>query len=459
MVSAVTELYSIEKIMIKKYNIIPVMVGIFVLVAGCRMQHDTKKNITERGKPTVLTIYNQSSFPIKDITYNGQAATLPRGALYPGESCKVQLIDKASGYLYFTLYDKANNSSFTVRTHASIVIEKGKAEIFNITDNTLVVEMGKTVSIKILDLINIAILKVYNKTSFDILEISYGGKTNKSILASGKNWSEVFIENKEDDLAIKIFRKKDNSIISVTLKDKIIVRINAPTEVIITNNTLVVEEGSSEVRELRQVLGMGALRVINQTTAKAIFNISFAGAVNEGIILQGNSFEFTFADTVEGYIYFDLKNEFASWKVKTKDKINLAAGENKTFILTNDTFVIYHDPFFFPIRNFIYAAQLEIKNSSSAELLNIVFKRNSYNFGSLEPNGVHYRVFFEYESGISYPIIFEIKTYSGNIVKVKTLETKALENRQTTSFIITNKTVVVAENTGETKYLWDVYLE
>jgi len=159
----------------------------------------------------VTESYIGEIIPENRVIIEDGVAKLPDRSSFAGSIATSQTMLKTGvNYFGFTLEDTV---TMLTKTPARIlgytdigVIEKGKAEIFNITDNTLVVEMGKTVSIKILDLINIAILKVYNKTSFDILEISYGGKTNKSILASGKNWSEVFIENKEDDLAIKIFQ-------------------------------------------------------------------------------------------------------------------------------------------------------------------------------------------------------------------------------------------------------------
>ena len=452
----------------KKYNIIPVIVGIFVLVAGCRMQHDTKKNITEQGKPTVLTIQNQSSFSIKDIKYNDQTASLSGEFLPAGESCTVTLADKANGYLYFTLYNKAKNSSFTVRTNTSVIVEKGNAETFVITDNTLVMQTGQTQPIKLLHLMNPAGLKVYNETSWDIIEISYGGKVHKETIASGKEWETAFGDNMQHALKFTLLKKKDNTTVSLTLKDIVTIEVGKIKEVHITNTSLAVQEGKTEPEEIRQVLGVSILTVINRCSAQEISSITCGGATYTAAVAQNDSCKIEIQDGVDDYVTFYVKATFVTFKVKTSAKIAVASKEEKTITIDNNTDVIvvavkYPDEEapttgddltkVLKLQKLVEAALLDITNKSSAELLNVTY--DSYNAGTIAAyDGKAEEAPWEQVDCWDFTttatqITFDIKLPS-KLIKLKTVEPIVLANSDKTKFIFTNKTKVINVETGIT---------
>ena len=130
--------------------------------------------------------------------------------------------------------------------------------------------------------------------------------------------------------------------------------------------------------------------------------------------------------------------------------MTLAAGEDKTFTLTDDTFVVIENTPPAKIKSLIYAAQIEVLNKSSAELLNVSYNNpENENLGSFPINEKGAFIYWDYTVG-AYSLGFEIKTGAGNIVRVKTTETRALQSKQTISFIITDKTPVIIEATGET---------
>ena len=420
----------------KKYTILPVIAGMLVLVAGCRMQNDVKKTNREHEQHTVLTIQNQSSFSIKDIKYNSQTVNLSEEFLLAGESCKIPLADNANGYLYFTLYDEIKKTSFAVRSNNTIIVEKGKKEKCIITDNTLVVERGKTVPIKIFDLMDIAVLKIYNKTSFDIVEIGYGGKTDKSILAAGKDRSKIFRENDKGELSIKIFRKKDSEVITVKLKDEIAVKIGSIKEVIITNTTLAVEEGKTEIRELRYILGMGILNIINQTSANKISNLTFAGKVLEDLP-KGSTWSIEFDNSVDNNLFFTMEAEIGQFEVRTEEKIQLINNE-KNFIITDDTLVILNGRTdAYKMSSFLNAAGIKITNNSNYPIYNVTYYGT---FGTLNSDASTSWTIWEFPQELR-PVAFEIYVYS-QAIQLTTKETFSLRPGRTTEITITNSTLV-----------------
>ena len=430
----------------KKLSLLALLL-IAALFMGC--SHDVQGSKEEPAEVTALIVKNQSSFSIKDVKYGGKTAKLSGDYLSPSENCKIELAEKASGYVFFTLYDKVKNVSFSVRVNGAVTVEKGKTETLVITDNTLVIQTGQTVPHSILNLMKPAVLKVHNKTSWDIVEISYGGKT-KEILSSGGEWNEMFSDSMKKEISIKILRKSDSTILKLTLKEEIAVKIGTVKEVEITNTTLVRQEGKTEIEELRRALGMSILTVINQTSAKSISRIKFAGLQYETHVPQGKYCDFEYKNDIEDYIYFNLENEFGIWTIKAKEKIRLVVGEEKTFVLSNETSVFLEDNPADKISSLIYAAELKVLNKSSAKLLNVTYNNpDNHNFDSLLPNIDASVIYWDYIAG-THTFSFEIKTFSGDIVKVKTVETIALQSMQTVEFSITDTTKVIVELTGET---------
>ena len=452
----------------KKYTIIPIIAGILVLVAGCRMQNDVKKHNTEQEQHTVLTIKNQSSFSIKNIKYNSQAVNLSEEFLSAGESCTVQLVEKANSYLYFTLYDEIKKTSFAVRSNNTIIVEKGKTEIFAITDNTLVIQTGQTQPIKLLSLIKPAILKVYNETAWSVIEISYGGKTYKKTIASGKEWETTFGDNMQHALTFTLLKKKDNTTVSLTLKDTVTIEIGKAKEVHITNTTLAVQEGKTEPEEIRQLLGGSVLNIINHSSADEISGIHYGGVTHTTAVLQNGTCKLELQDGIDDYLTFYVKAKYVTFKVKTGAKIAVESKEEKTITIDNNTDVIvlalkYPDEEVpttgddltkvLKLQKVVDAALLDITNKSSAELLNVTY--DNYNAGTIAAyDGKAEEAPWEQVDCWDFTttatqITFDIKLPE-KLIRLKTVEPIVLANSDKTKFTFTNKTKVIDVETGIT---------
>lgn len=452
----------------KKYTIIPIIAGILVLVAGCRMQNDVKNTNREQEQHTVLTIKNQSSFSIKNIKYNGQTVNLSEEFLPAGESCTVQLAEKANSYLYFTLYDEIKKTSFAVRSNNTIIIEKGKTEIFAITDNTLVIQTGQTQPIKILSLMNPAILKVYNKTAWNITEISYGGKTYKKTIASGKEWETTFGDNMQHALTFTLLKKKDNTTVSLTLKDTVTIEIGKAKEVHITNTTLAVQEGKTEPEEIRQLLGGSVLNIINHSSADEISGIYYGGVTHTTAVLQNGTCKLELQDGIDDYLTFYVKAKYVTFKVKTGAKIAVESKEEKTITIDNNTDVIvlglkYPDEEVpttgddltkvLKLQKLVEAALLDITNKSSAELLNVTYDKcntgviDAYDGAAEEEPWAQFDC-WDFPTTATH-ITFDIKLPE-KLIKLKTVEPIVLANSDKTKFTFTNKTKVIDVETGIT---------
>lgn len=452
----------------KKYTIIPIIAGILVLVAGCRMQNDVKNTNREQEQHTVLTIKNQSSFSIKNIKYNGQTVNLSEEFLPAGESCTVQLAEKANSYLYFTLYDEIKKTSFAVRSNNTIIVEKGKTEIFAITDNTLVIQTGQTQPIKLLSLIKPAILKVYNETAWSVTEISYGGKTYKKTIASGKEWETTFGDNMQHALTFTLLKKKDNTTVSLTLKDTVTIEIGKVKEVHITNTTLAVQEGKTEPEEIRQLLGGSVVNIINHSSADEISGIHYGGITHTTAVLQNGTCKLELQDGIDDYLTFYVKAKYVTFKVKTDAKIAVESKEEKTITIDNNTDVIvlalkYPDEEVpttgddltkvLKLQKLVEAALLDITNKSSAELLNVTYDKcntgviDAYDGAAEEEPWAQFDC-WDFPTTATH-ITFDIKLPE-KLIKLKTVEPIVLANSDKTKFTFTNKTKVIDVETGIT---------
>ena len=448
----------------KKLSLLPLLL-IAALFMGC--SHDVQGSKEEPVEVTALIVKNQSSFSIKDVKYGGKTAKLSGDYLSPSENCKIELAEKASGYVFFTLYDKVKNVSFSVRVNGAVTVEKGKTETLVITDNTLVIQTGQTVPHSILNLMKPAVLKVHNKTSWDIVEISYGGKT-KEILSSGGEWNEMFSDSMKKEISIKILRKSDSTILKLTLKEEIAVKIGTVKEVEITNTTLVRQEGKTEIEELWRALGGSILTVINQSSAENIKNINIGGVTHTVVLPQNATCKIELQDGSNDYLTFYVKTTFTSFKVRTNSKISLEPKKENTVIIDNNTDVIvvavkYPDEEVpttgddltkvLKLQKLVEAALLDITNKSSAELLNVTY--DNYNAGTIAAyDGKAEEAPWEQVDCWDFTttatqITFDIKLPS-KLIKLKTVEPIVLANSDKTKFIFTNKTKVINVETGIT---------
>ena len=441
----------------KKYLLLSLLISIMILFAGC--PHKTEK---PKEETTVLTIKNQTSFSIKDIKYSDQTVSL----LQAGSSSSVQLAEKATGYLYFTVYDETKNVSFSVRANDTIIVEKGKTQIFNITDNTLVIQTGQTQPIKILNLMNAAVLKIYNETSWDIVEINYGGKIHKETIVSGKEWKTEFGDTMQHELKLTVLKKKDNTTVSFTLKDIVAIELGKTKEVHIKNATLAVQEGKTE--EICQLLGGSVLTIINHSSAEELSAISYGGVTHTAPVLQNGTCKLELQDSTDDYLIFYVKTKYVTFKVKTGTKITVASKEEKTVTIDNNTDVIvlalkYPDKEVpttgddltkvLKLQKVVDAALLDITNKSSAELLNVTYDK--CNIGVIDAyDGTEEEEPWAQFDCWDFPttathITFDIKLPE-KLINLKTVEPIVLANSDKTKFTFTNKTKVINVETGIT---------
>lgn len=432
----------------KKLSLLPLLL-IAALFMGC--SHDVQGSKEEPAEVTALIVKNQSSFSIKDVKYGGKTAKLSGDYLSPSENCKIELAEKASGYVFFTLYDKVKNVSFSVRVNGAVTVEKGKTETLVITDNTLVIQTGQTVPHSILNLMKPAVLKVHNKTSWDIVEISYGGKT-KEILSSGGEWNEMFSDSMKKEISIKILRKSDSTILKLTLKEEIAVKIGTVKEVEITNTTLVRQEGKTEIEELRRALGMSILTVINQTSAKSISDVRYAGKISEQILLKGEKIEFVYDKAVDDFISFQINNGENAFNVKRTNKVSIQAGEDSDIIINDETLVLYSEyKYSLQVKNLLEAACITIENKTRADVIGVVYA--DVNFGDLQKNTQVKKIFINFDKTPSHIAFSVFQSASGEVVAAKTVTKFSAEKRETTTFTLTDATEVIKDGTGKTIYI------
>ena len=332
----------------------------------------------------------------------------------------------------------------------------------------MVIQTGQTQPIKILNLMNAAVLKIYNETSWDIVEINYGGKIHKETIVSGKEWKTEFGDTMQHELKLTVLKKKDNTTVSFTLKDIVAIELGKTKEVHIKNATLAVQEGKTEPEEIRHLLGGCTLTVINESSAESISNISCGEVTHTASIQQNASCKLELQDSLDDYLIFYVKTKYVTFKVKTDAKITVKSKEEKTITIDNTMDVIvlalkYDDgetptegddlTKVLKLQKVVEAALLDISNKSFAELLNVTYDKcnagviDAYDGAAEEEPWAQFDC-WDFPTTATH-ITFDIKLPE-KLIKLKTVEPIVLANSDKTKFTFTNKTKVIDVETGIT---------
>lgn len=117
------------------------IIGIMFSIAGCKQANNSAAAADKPNAKTVLVLQNQSSLSLANIKYCGKEIE----TLMSGKTWSAQFTDATQGYIYFDL--ELGGSKVNVRTQETVIIEKDKKYTFNITDNTVVINKEKPITI------------------------------------------------------------------------------------------------------------------------------------------------------------------------------------------------------------------------------------------------------------------------------------------------------------------------
>ena len=163
-----------------------------ILFTGCKQltknNTDGQHGNAVESTKTVLKISNQSSRHIVDVTYDGinfDTGELRTVKCLPtGQSSVKTFSEEANSYIRFTVYSKEYTEEsgwigkkYEVRTNELVALEKGKTNLFTLTDNTLIVVKGSTVSVTLAKLYDDATtVSIKNETSRMLKNVTFNEK-------------------------------------------------------------------------------------------------------------------------------------------------------------------------------------------------------------------------------------------------------------------------------------------
>ncbi|MGP1415836.1 MAG: hypothetical protein ACTTJ6_07955 [Treponema sp.] len=415
------------------------IISIFTLIyISC----NSGKNVDE--SKSELLILNQSSVNVKGLKYNGTFLNDGNNEdfiLTAGDKGKISFEGESNGYLYFSILDAVNNREIPVRSAEVITIEKGEKRTFIITDNTSVVPIGQVISSPIIGIIRPARLKLFNKTTQNIENISFSGKTRKETLSKDDFWQVDFSQDVAGKVQFKIWNEIDKLAIEVALKDEITIKTGEIKEVTITNTSLVIKDGKTEI--IRDVLGMSTLKVVNSSTAE-ISNLKFSDKNRNGILEKDAICEFEFSNSLEEKLEFEVQTKYKKFKVKTQENITIGQGEEKTFVITNEILVSIQD-YSKPIKlsELLDVAHVIISNKCGADIS--ATKYANVDFGIVQ-NSSTKEMFFLNFADVPDCVAFNIyQSSSGQTISVKTQDKFSITKGEEKTIEIVSDSVVLKE--------------
>ncbi|MGP1415898.1 MAG: hypothetical protein ACTTJ6_08270 [Treponema sp.] len=395
----------------------------------------------------ILRIENRSSVRTYDINFAGKVfgnAWSEDDRYYLSvntwDSEKFQYgIDE---YISFEVYN------CKVRTYEKIELEIGEYKKYVINNDTLVTPIGSSESVKLWKLSEASIVNIINQTDGELKNISYYGAKFGEINEGNGEVAHVFlnINAVSDYISFEI----TSSIISLPVKvrtyEKFSMTKGEHSNFKITNNMLVIKEGETEKITIKKILGLTTLKIANQTSAVRLEDLQYAEKTRD-VLNKDDTWEVDFDDIKEDYINFHIKSYIGhTFYVKTKDKVTLTKGKEKTFFINNDTDVLRgNDVESNKIITFINAGELKIYNSTNVELLEVKYRGVNWEYIGRHDNDIH--VYWNFDTTPQF-ISFEIKRSDGRI-QLHTKELISLFSRKRVTFEIDMNTPLIREDTNQ----------
>ena len=328
------------------------------------------------------------------------------------ETWTIDFNSEVNDYLEFELLRTKEIGAWRVRTKEKINIPKGQVKDFTLTDDTEVVIVsisGVSEATKISSVLGITELQFFNKTSVVLKNIQYEGESSKVDhlnINEGDGWYFWDYDATPKRFIFEV--QTSDGPVKVRTKDKVTLIAGRIIKFTFTNNTVVIKDGTNEEVQIKNLLGMSALNVVNRTTAKNIKNLKFGSATWIGNLQGSDTWQIEFGGGTEGYLEFTMVTELGEIKVKTKDKIVVPRASIVDFGLTNDKEVLMHLDNYAKSRTIqavLDIALFTIYNESSLDFSNVTFLGD--NWGDI-PRGKH-NGYFYFEPPLNGKLSFQVR--------------------------------------------------
>ena len=418
--------------------------GIFL---SCKQEKLLQNNIVK--SQTCLIIKNHSSVNVQDITYNGKKF---QGILNAGEVARIVLDSEGEGYVFFSIdcsvHDEKNDkkNKKTVKSADFVVVEKNEEQTFSIIDNTLVIPMDETKASPIIGLVRPTKFTVINHTFSNIDDISFYGNSSKVTLLKEKQWTVNFTEEvPSSELSFTLWNA-ENKAIKVKLKDRYGIEIGKEKQVTLNNFSLVFVEDEEKPKEIREVLHLSIMTIVNDSGAK-VSNLRLASQNKTDALDKDIGWQVFFFDNLEDVLTFEVKTNYKTFVAKCEEKIICKKGEVKSFKITNDTSLKIEErekPI--TLHDLLNVSRVILSNKSKADLIEATYA--NLEIGTVEKNGKKELLILDFAHLPSHFEFSIFQPYSGKNVKLKTQQKFSVAKGQDKTFEITDENIVLKDNSN-----------
>lgn len=391
---------------------------------------------------SIVTISNKSSVELLTLSYSDTEF-----ANIAHDESKTKLVWNAQSIarpISFSVYQQTSGSTVIVTTKERFLCQKGEKQTIEIVDSTFVVPEGSLEGLELEKLPFAARLKIVNNTTAKLLNVNYADASFGAI----NTYSEktfVFLKNTPTKKVISFEVSTEDGLITLQTKDEISLVRGKTISYAIERNSIVVRKDTGESDQIRNILKLGILNIVNKT-GKNLRDLKIAEKTYDAVLGNSETWKIEFKDEMQGLLKFTLVTNVHTVSVITKEKIILAKGDEKTFSISDDTLVTVQGDYN-PIRmqELLNACALNIVNDSSKELLNVEY--DSFKFDKINPNDEK-NITKIGDLSLRVQITFEIKTKDKK-VKLKTKEYVLMEAGRITTYRITDYTPLIIKDSND----------
>ena len=343
----------------KKYLLLSVFISIVILFFGCQNTQDIKKindehrNDQKTQKQTILKIKNESSQSFFKIRCNEQS--FGNDITASGNSVSKEYDEKIEGYIYFDIVwkDAEKTTDFqvtSVRTNEIIIIEKGQEKTFIITDNTLIVPVGKQYPVSLISL-KPAFLYINDTTSGSIeivpYSIQYAGNICKRIYArDGKlEWFIRCDEDSEDYIGLTVKFEGLGNLFNAKMLTKTSIKKGESKTITITDGSEVFP-AEGFICTISQLQYLFKLTITNSSQVQ-LQRIRFGKKIYDGQLKPGEKCTLaliTGYEELKGNCEIVIDDKI--YYVEFYNALHVWPNGSENFVITDNTEIVYNGTFY-----------------------------------------------------------------------------------------------------------------
>jgi len=389
---------------------------------------------------SAISIVNNSSTEISNLKLAGQAQIQ---ALKKAEVWKLGSYEDINEALHFEVQTKAK--TFKLRTASSVSCRIGEFKTFFITDDLIIDTKDHDKPLRLGDLLAASIITISNKSSVEILSVSYSDMDFGNIPHDASERKLVWnAQGIARPIYFSVYQDTSDTTVKITTKEEFLINSGEEKTIIVTDLDLVFPEGSIDDVELEKLPFAARLTIVNKSIAK-LLNVSYAnasfGAIDTDV---EKTFVFLKNTPIKQKINFVVKTKDGLVTLQTKDEISLVKGKTVSYTIENNSVVVIKDTDKSEeLKNVLKLCVLNIENNTGKDLRELKIAGEVRN--KVLSDNETWKVGFmdDVQDVLKFSLVTSVHT-----VNVSTKEKITLTETEEKTFSISGDTLVVVEGSS-----------